>query len=759
MRKRRVIAQTLTIMTECQTEEPGTGEDTPRKRRLSLAQQVLIGLGLGIVAGVFFGEMVGWLKVVGDVFIRLLQVTVIPYISLSLITSLGAMQFHDVKELAFKGGAVLLAIWAITLAVVLLMPLSFPIWPSASFFSTSLIEEPQSPDYLRLFIPSNPFYSYANALVPAVVMFSILVGIGLIGIKEKNAALEPLSVIRDTLMWVTSIISKLAPLGVFALMANAVGTTDFEDLARLQVYIVLYALIALFLGLWVLPALVCALTPLRYGDVMRALRTPLITAFATGSAMIVLPLLIEQCKRLIVDTKMFGVEAQEQADASVKTLIPTAFTFPSAASLLVLSFVLFAGWYIGSTVSVGAYPSLILAGVPSLFGGSLLTVPFLLDLLRLPNDLFQLFLAVDVINSRFGTLLAAMYYAAIGLLGTIALVGRLRFRWVPLTRFVLVSAALITTVLLGVRVFYTHVVIAPYTKADMMKRLHLLSHPQPATVHSDVSETLVRAVQGPASLAEIKDRGVLRVCYAPKTYPSAFFNTADPPQLVGFDIEMAHRFARRIQLPIEFLPVTDQVQAAESLDAGTCDILMVSLPISVRSSQRFAMASPTYNSPVGVIVRDHRRDSFRSWKEIQQGGTAVRVAVPPAPDSISSAKSLLPEATLMPWSTSEEVKTMLESGARDVDAILHVAENAAALTLLYPEFSVVVPTPKVFVPLGYSVALGNEELLRTLNAWLGEQKANGTVDELYRYWMLGQAAQTDKPPRWSVIRDVLGWIN
>lgn len=113
----------------------------------------------------------------------------------------------------------------------------------------------------------------------------------------------------------------------------------------------------------------------------------------------------------------------------------------------------------------------------------------------------------------------------------------------------------------------------------------------------------------------------------------------------------------------------------------------------------------------------------------------------------------------MPWSTSEEVKTMLESGARDVDAILHVAENAAALTLLYPEFSVVVPTPKVFVPLGYSVALGNEELLRTLNAWLGEQKANGTVDELYRYWMLGQAAQTDKPPRWSVIRDVLGWIN
>ena len=222
---------------------------------------------------------------------------------------------------------------------------------------------------------------------------------------------------------------------------------------------------------------------------------------------------------------------------------------------------------------------------------------------------------------------------------------------------------------------------------------------------------------------------------------------------------MAHRFARRIELPIEFLPVSSQVQAAESLDAGTCDILMVSFPISVITSQRFAMTSPTYNSPVGAIVRDHRRDSFRSWNEVRQRGAAVRVAVPAAADSISNAKSLLPEATLVPFSTTEDVKRMLESGAQDVDAILHAAENGAALTLLYPEFSVVVPTPSAFIPLGYSVAHGNDELLKTLNAWLGEQKAHGTVDELYRYWMLGQAAKTDKPPRWSVIRDVLGWVN
>ena len=71
-------------MTEAAREEQQMSEDPPRKRRLTLAGQVLLGLALGIAAGIVFGEMVGWLKVVGDVFVRLLQVTVIPYISLSL---------------------------------------------------------------------------------------------------------------------------------------------------------------------------------------------------------------------------------------------------------------------------------------------------------------------------------------------------------------------------------------------------------------------------------------------------------------------------------------------------------------------------------------------------------------------------------------------------------------------------------------------------------------------------------------------------
>jgi ABC-type amino acid transport substrate-binding protein len=102
---------------------------------------------------------------------------------------------------------------------------------------------------------------------------------------------------------------------------------------------------------------------------------------------------------------------------------------------------------------------------------------------------------------------------------------------------------------------------------------------------------------------------------------------------------------------------------------------------------------------------------------------------------------------------------MLAPGGGTVDAILNGSEYGAAWTVLNPEFSVVVPRPVARAVLGYAVARGNDDLLATLNAWLGEQKARGAVDALYEHWMLGRGSRTERPPRWSVIRDVLGWVD
>jgi Na+/H+-dicarboxylate symporter/ABC-type amino acid transport substrate-binding protein len=729
------------------------------KRRFGLAEQVLVGLVLGLATGVFFGEMAGALKIVGDAFIMLLQVTVIPYITVSLITALGQLTLEDAKTLGLRAGGVLLVLWAIGLVVVLLTPLAFPNWPSASFFSTSQVEETKSIDFLRLYIPANPFASLANAVVPAIVVFSVLIGLALINVKNKNALLAPLTVISDVLMEVTGFIAKLAPYGVFALTAGAAGTLDLEALNRLQVYLVVYVVLAVILTFWLLPALVTIVTPLRYGEILRAFRGPLVTAFATGNILVVLPLLAADSKRLIGEGEAHPSRSEErEARSSIDVLIPAAYNFPNLGLVLALMFVLFAGWYIGAAVPVSQYPVVFGAGLASLFGGTVLAIPFLLDLLKLPQDLFQVFITVDVLGSRFGTILGVMTIVTIALIGTYALQGRTSLRVVPLLRFAGITIALLAGALIGIRAFYTYVVVAPYTKDQALRALHLLVDPQPATVHREIPANLERAARGPVSLTQITKRGVLRVCYLGEDYPSSYFNESG--KLVGFDIELMHWFARGLKLALEFVPVKGDAdkEAARLLNAGVCDVFSANTGISPGKVARFDMTVPVYSSSVGLLVRDDRRDEFQSWDKIRALGDSLQVAIPSNPEAIGLARILMPHAVLVPLGGRGEMQTLLESGAPGVDAIGGFSENGAAWTLLYPRFSLVVPKPPLFVAVGYLVARGNQSVTTALNAFLVAAKSNGTVDKLYRYWMLGEAAKTDKPPRWSVIRDILGWV-
>ena len=159
-------------------EQP-TGNRRSLLRRPSLSTMILMGLATGIACGVFFGEYCAPLQVVGEAFVRLLQMTVLPYIIVALVANLGRLPFRQTRALAIGGGLVLLGLWAVGLLTVALVPLSFPDWKAGSFFSTALTEPPPRVDFLGLFIPSNVFASLAENGVPAVVVFCICVGLAL----------------------------------------------------------------------------------------------------------------------------------------------------------------------------------------------------------------------------------------------------------------------------------------------------------------------------------------------------------------------------------------------------------------------------------------------------------------------------------------------------------------------------------------------------------------------------------------------------
>ncbi|UCD67758.1 MAG: transporter substrate-binding domain-containing protein [Betaproteobacteria bacterium] len=506
------------------------------------------------------------------------------------------------------------------------------------------------------------------------------------------------------------------------------------------------------LGLWILPGLVSCLTSLGHKDIIRRLRTPLITAFATGSTLVVLPMLAKLCKELIAEASTRpGVAEQEEVMSSVDVLIPTFFSFPTIGAILSLGFVLFAGCYIGSPVATQAYVSVISGGFASLFGGKALAILFTLVLAELPRDLFRLFVSTDVIVSRFGTLVSVMHYATIALICTYALGNLVRIRPWQLLRLVIVGALLVVAVLIGVRTFYTYVVVVPYTKDQMLKGLQNLRETEPSVVHrvaptpSPVAET-----SGPRSLAEIRDSGVLRVCYRDGNYPLVFFN-ADG-ELVGFDIEMAHRFAARLGLQLEFLPT----RMRDDLLSGYCDVLFNSLALDLERADVAAHTDPFDTITLAFIVPTHRRDDFATWRAVRAQGE-ITVAFPVFQSLGGEIGKRIPQANARRLSSLEEQSRYFETDGAGADAFLDAAEEGAAWTVLYPRFTVVVPRPVVQLPVAYLVAPDNPSMLCAINEWLQIEKSSGYIDEVYDYWVRGKTGHV-QPPRWSVIRDVLGWV-
>src|SRR5215510_12958014 len=161
---------------------------------MSFTNKILVGLALGVAVGLFLGERAEPFHLAADAFVRLLQMTVLPYVTVSLIAGIGSLESAQARSLFVKVGALVIALWALALGAAFLMPLAFPAIQAASFFSTTLVQEQPGLDFVSLYVPSNPFHSLANNVVPAVVLFSAVLGVALMGVAGKQPLLESLGV-------------------------------------------------------------------------------------------------------------------------------------------------------------------------------------------------------------------------------------------------------------------------------------------------------------------------------------------------------------------------------------------------------------------------------------------------------------------------------------------------------------------------------------------------------------------------------------
>lgn len=717
---------------------------------VTFSGKILVGLALGLVTGLFLGDHAAPFRFLADAFIRLLQMTVLPYVTVSLIAGIGSLDPATARRLFLRVGALTLVLWALALGAVFLMPLTFPGLQSASFFSTTLVEDRPPVDFLALYIPSNPFHSLANSVVPAVVLFSAVLGIALMGVSGKERLIEMLQVVERALARANRLVVRLTPLGLFAIAANTAGTLDLEQVGRLRVFQIAYAALAFLLTLWVFPGLIACLTPIPARRVLQSMRDVLITAFVTADLFIVLPSLIERSKKLLAEHG--ALEPAEGSPPDV--IVPAFYNFPHAAKMLSLSFVLFAAWYSETSLRAADYPLLAVAGVVSFFGSINVAMPFLLDFARVPADTFQLFLATGVLNSRFGTLAAAMHMVVLALVGTYALAGRLRPSAPRLVRYVLVTAGLTAATLAGVGLSLRALGGGAYEGALLAGGMGLLRPPsEGATVLADLPADPPRRPSERASILEaVRARGSIRVGFIPNQRPYSHFNARG--DLVGFDVEMAHALAGELGVAVEFAPVARD-RFEEALEAGQVDVVMAGVLLTTRRASRVEFSPPYLDETLAFVVPDHRRAEFSdaAWVRAQ---TDLRVGVPDLPYARLLMEREFPNATIVPVALTDSEAFFAGRGER-LDALCLTAERGSFLTLLYPAFSVAVPHPlDIRVPLAYPVARHDLEMARFLGLWIDLKRRDGTIQALYDHWILGKDAKA-KRPRWSILRDVLGW--
>jgi Na+/H+-dicarboxylate symporter len=712
--------------------------------KLSPFQRVVIALIFGVVTGIVVGEPAGNLEIIGNVYIRLLQMTVLPYVLVSIIGGLGRLDSKMAASIGFKAIKVIIFVWISVMLSLLLIPLAYPDWEMAGFFSTSMVTESAAFNFLDLYVPANIFSSLAGTVVPAVVLFSLLMGISVISVKNKETLLTLATNLSDGLMGVASFVAKIAPLGIFAISASAAGTIQPEELGRLQVFLWVYLLAATLFTFVLLPLLIHWATPFSYREILSVAGEAIITAMATGTVLVVLPMIVERCKTLLEKHGM----ACEETESTVDVLVPTAYSFPSTGTLLGLGFILFSAWYIGSPLSIDQYPSYVVMGALTAFGSMAVAIPFMLDFFGLPADQFQLYLLGSVITARFATGLAALHGFVVTLLVASAVMKRLK--WSRMLQVTAAHLGITGGMMILAGILLTTLIPYEYTGVKTFESLRAMG--QKVKVHKlKDAQPLSEESQHLSRLDVIRKRGTLRVGYMANSLPFVFRN--DNNELVGFDMEILSELAYDLNFTLESVYIKDPKEGHLMLDDGRADIIIGGLAITPNRAFDVAFSDPYTHHTAGLVVADARREEFSSIENIVKMDH-FNVVVLDLNYYGKMVQERFPKAKL---TVIPNPRSYFKGNLKDIDAFFYSAEAGSAWTMLYPQYSIVVPKGlSTKAPVAFALPKGQTDYRQFINTWLKLKKENGYLDRVYDYWILGENPKIKKP-RWSVIHNVLGW--
>ncbi|MEH6591975.1 MAG: cation:dicarboxylase symporter family transporter [Halioglobus sp.] len=716
---------------------------------MTFTRQILLGLFLGIALGIFLGEFASPFSIGGDVYIALLQMTVLPYIVVSLIGNLGKVTWSQSRSLLLSALALLGFLLLLGMLVLAVIPLAFPEWQSASFFRSALVEPARVFDLVSLYVPANPFSSLSNNVVPAVVLFCILLGVGVSGVPGNFGFLQAMDVLEAALNRINKLVIKITPYGVFAIAAGTAGTISLIELSRLQAYLITYTVIATAMSFVVLPMLVSAVTPFKYRDLVAIPKDTLIMIFAAAKIIVLMPQLVENVKQLF---RRYELE-DERVDSGAEILMPLAYPFPNLGTFIILMFVPFSAWYMGRSLDLSDQVMFQGASLLSSFVAPIIGIPFLLDLMRIPADMMELFMMSTVYTDRIRVVLGAVHLLSLTIVVLAIRRGVFKLNIVALLRAFVVSALVIGVSLLGVRFYLDKVMDQSYTGGQALVDMRWMERTVPVRSYRDGLPAATDTNLAAGRIDVITRRGALRVGYLAESLPFAFSN--EKGEVVGFDVELAHKLASDMGVSLELVRVARE-DINSLFSSGQLDIVMSGIAVTANRALRWSFAGSPMDLTLALLVPDHRRKEFASISALKSIAD-FKLGIVQSDEGLRHIlASALPNIELV---TVPSPRQFLRGNKPELDAIAYSAEGGSAWTLLYPAYTVVVPTDiPVKLSMGYPVPRGESEWARFISEWVTVKRKDGTVDALFEHWIKGRGAE-DTSPRWSVIRNVLEWVD
>ena len=309
-----------------------------KKFKISLAAQILIGLVLGVIVGaIFYGNanIQTYLQPLGDIFLNLIKMIVVPIIISTLIV--GVAGTGDMKQLGRLGGKTLIYFEVITTIAIIVGLLAANLFqPGAgidmsnlqqtdisSYVETTEAQEDQGPFHIIVdIVPKNIINAMAEGDMLAIIFFSVIFGLGVAAIGERGKpVLAFFQGTADAMFWVTNVVMKFAPIGVFGLIGVTVSKFGLSSLVPLgKLAILVYAAMIFFI------VVVLGLTARIFGinifNLIRMIKDELILAYSTSSSETVLP-------RIMQKTEKMGAPKD-----IVSFVIPTGYSFNLDGSTL-----------------------------------------------------------------------------------------------------------------------------------------------------------------------------------------------------------------------------------------------------------------------------------------------------------------------------------------------------------------------------------------------------------------------------------------